>query len=798
VWLDGIEMVRGSEADYVIDYSRSEIYFNPRRIIREGARIVIDYESRRNEDSHHFYFARSSVDLGSRTSMAVSFLNEGYSSVESESPSGPSGTQPVLSAGDGDWVDGGRFVGPSMGTYIRVDLDTLSYYEFVGEGLGDYQVTFTRVGDGGGRYSYIHSDEFGTYIHVYTGSGDYVDMVRRPPRIKARVVHLRAATRVLPWLEVESEAARSEGHMQAGDTWKMETDRAYIVGLKASHDLPSAGGLALGRLDVEAGRRSVGPAYITFDRMRRPDFLETWAQEPGGGFEKSNHLGVTHEVGEVLRTDFEVGSLETGAGDSYRYSAGTSLGDDRLGITATTRSARMTADGTLRRSEANTLGLTVPIRPVRLSAGRNFELRARLQDSTSTRRTEYYSRADLGGDRRRIRLDLSTISEERDVGQGWTAFSSVVEGRFGFDAKAGKTLSVRGGVSQRRISYSKRWGLPDSRATGADFHLNLRDLSAISTLSMDYRLSNTLSTVYAMKLVRVESGDYDSLGNYLPGVGGHALSRYETGKRPVTQVKAGLVLELGRKGKVILDRSVSSRTVVDIEGESSGGQVERAALLESGYLLNGPGAVFGRVDLRQEVVMRRNRALTVAMSARGSRLLDARTSGRREQMKTLEVSMRVSSSGFKGVSTRLETRRVASESEWDTGTGLVRPTRTTWGAVLDLKKNVGTGLEGRMKLEMTDEDRTEPGSETLEARVAPGLTFFAGPVRCDANMGMKRVLRSHVETAAALPKRDSVDWNSRINTRHGKYTSLSVEYSGHRYKGFPAVHNFRASLSAAF
>ncbi len=799
VWLDGREMARGSEADYIIDYALGEIYFNPRHIIREDARIIVDYESRENDDRRQFYFARSNLDLGSRSSVALSFVNEGYSPAGSDPLVTDSNLQPVLGSGDGAWVDGGRFVGPGKGDYIRVDLDTLGYYEFVGVGLGDYKVTFTQVGPGEGRYSYVFSEDFDTYAHVYTGTGDYTDMVRALPRVNSRVVHVKASAQPVSWMELISEAAQSEGHCeQPGEVWTMKTDRAYELGLRAAGELPEFSGVSLGSIEIDAGRRSVGPYYIGFDRLRRPDFLEFWAQEPPDGFEKSNHAGLTHRIGEKLRTAFEVGSIETGAGNSRRYRAGVDLGDETLGISASTQVARMVTGQTARGSEMNGVVLRVPLKPVQLSVGRNYELRAKLRDSTSIRRDEYYSKAGITGRYGGVHLAFSTTSEERDAGVGWFDYSSIQEGNLEIEARAGKALALRGGVSRRRTAYSEGVGLGDNQATGADLHMNLRDVSVISSMSMDYRLANTLSTLYESKLVKVGSGDYDSLGNYRPDAGGYALSRHETGKQPVTSVKAGLMLELGRKGKVILDRSLSSRTEINIEGETSGGPIERLALLQSGYLLNSSDAVYGLVDVRQEVVVRRSRALTMSISVRGSRLLDARCSMRRERKNSLELHGRVLSSGFKGMSIRLEGKTSTSESEWRTETGCVTPTRRTRLAGLNLEKSIRTGLDSRMKMEVSDEDKTEPRSHLLETRFGPGITLFAGPLRCDANLEIRRVLRSDSEVAAVTPRRDSIDWNSRINTRHGRHTSLSVEYSGHRYQGLPAVHSVRASLSATF
>ena len=153
---------------------------------------------------------------------------------------------------------------------------------------------------------------------------------------------------------------------------------------------------------------------------------------------------------------------------------------------------------------------------------------------------------------------------------------------------------------------------------------------------------------------------------------------------------------------------------------------------------------------------------------------------------------------LKGMSAALEGRRYTTRTEWSTDTGVTSPTRDVSSALLSLQRSIGTAFESRFEFEVTDEDRTEPRSEMLEARLGPGLTVFVGPLRWDANLGIRSVLRSEGDYPVGVLSRDSVEWDSRIYSRHGRYTSLSVEYSGHRYRGLDAVHNLRASLSATF
>jgi hypothetical protein len=800
IWVDGQPMARGANADYTIDYSMSEIYFSPRHMIRDGARIIVDYEAIRYEDNRQFYFGKSSIDVGRGTSVAVSFVNEGYSQASSSSPLDDDSGRTILGAGDGEWVDGGQYVGSGQGGYIKIDLDSVSYYEFVGVGSGDYEVKFTRVADGEGAYSYTLSEIWGTYIYLYTGTGDYVAMVKASPRLTSRVFHMNASSKPVDWLEVTSEAAQSKGHCRnPGGRWDLKEDKAYTVGLRASSAVPDMAGLGPGSISLSAKRRSVGDHYIGFDRLRRPDFLEVWAQDPAAGFEESDEIGLEYSAGDNVQTSFELGTLETPAGRSDRYRAGLNLGTERLGITANSEMARMPSESARRESGRNGIAVRVPVGFLQLGAGRRFETRSRLRDSTSVRRTEYYSAVSVSGRYGKMNLTVSAGSEDRDQGMGWGDYASIREGRLEFESNRGRTFSVIGALSQRETDYSPAIALSDQRTTGAELHMNLREVLAVSSMTLDYRLANTMTAVYGSELVKVDyGGDYDSLGNYRPGSGGYALSRYEKGKEPVTRVRANFVVELGRRGKVILDRSLSARTGLDVEGETCTDQMGRVALLSPGHMLDGPEVRYGRVNLVQEVVYRRSQAITMSMTARGQRTLDARCSDRSEIRTTAEISTKVLSSGFRGISLDVEGRVARTRSLIQMATGEISPDQQTWLARLNVQRNVRSNLRSKIRFELLGQERTEPVSSSLEAKVAPGFTLFAGPLRCDCDLGVRKMIRSASSALSLTPTGDSVDWDSRVNMRQGRYTSLSFQYSGRKIEGLPVVHNLRASLTASF
>jgi hypothetical protein len=389
--------------------------------------------------------------------------------------------------------------------------------------------------------------------------------------------------------------------------------------------------------------------------------------------------------------------------------------------------------------------------------------------------------------------------EDRDFGSGWDDYASILEGRLRFESNMGRSFSVRGAFSQRTMDYAPDIGLSDRRTTGAELHMNLRDLMALSRVSVDYRLANTLSPVYGFKLVRSDfGGDYDSLGLYTPGTGDYVLSRFENGTEPVTSVRTNLVVELGRKGKVLPGRSLSARTGIDIEGETSSAMIEKVALLSPSHVIDGPDVRRGRINLVQEILFRASRALSVSLTARGYRTLDSRSADRSERRTNGEVSAKLMSSGLKGMTLGLEGRVASTRSRVQMSAGEIRPSQNLWMARLNAERNIRSNLRSKIRLELLSQNETEPERATLETRVSPGFTFFAGPIRWDASLGLRKILRSTSAVALSIPPRDSMDWDSRVNMRQGRYTSLSLQYSGRKLEGLPPVHNLRASLTATF
>lgn len=801
VWLDGEPMKRGKNADYIIDYEKGEIYFNPSRLIREGARVVVDYQCRIDAQKKQFYFAKSTLGIGQRASLAASFFSEGTSTTSETEGADPIDINKSPSSGDGDWTSGAKFVGIGSGNYVQVKTDTLVYYEYVGEGAGEYTVEFTYVGEGQGTYSYILSPRWGREIHVYTGAGAYLDKVPRDPDLKSRVLHLNVSGKPYDWLEVTSEFAQSAGHKQAdGGGWQMREDNAYLVGFRGDRDLPRPGGRTLGTVAFEARRRWIGPGYLALGRVERPDILERWAQDPGGGFEATNHAMLTYRLGEIVRTSLETGTMRTDAGDSRRNRLALDVGNNRLGLSAGSEAADLASPSGPRGVRHRALSLRLPAGPVGLEFGGMSDLRTRLTGEQSLHTVEYFSRAGIARTGTSVLLEVSAATEKRGAARGnLSPYSSTLDGDLRFERDLGDRLAVQGQIAHRRIEYARGTGLAAGQTTSADLGVNLRDFLGMSSLALAYGLANTLTSVYSTELVRVGSGgDYDSLGNYLPGSGDHELARRETGKQPVTRMKANLAVETGVKGKILLDRSISTRSGFEVEGESSRDNVGYLALPNPAFVLKPSEVVYGRVQVSEEVVLNRAKGVTVSVGGKAARVLDARCPDRNEKESTAQVTAKAVTTSLRLVTVSVEARLAAGSKRVETPSSAITPSSSRRSLTVGIERMFANTLRSRVTASVENDRKTEPFSQMTGIVLSPGFTAFLGPFRWDGGMGIRRLVRSVQASDFDKRSRNSVDWNSRVNLRQGRYTSLTCDYVGRKSQGLPAIHNVKASLSATF
>ncbi|MCF8262030.1 MAG: hypothetical protein K9J12_14735 [Melioribacteraceae bacterium] len=186
VFLDGKEMKRGENNDYIIEYANGELTFTTNRLITSVSRIIIDFEYTDQRYNRNFIGADfSSQFLNDKIKLDISLMREGD---DQDSPIDFILTDNEINilseAGDdrnGASLDGAVIapldsLGNRKGAYIKIDslVDGISktiYTYSPGDLQAIYNVTFSYVGEQNGDY---RKENLGHYKFVGVGEGAYL------------------------------------------------------------------------------------------------------------------------------------------------------------------------------------------------------------------------------------------------------------------------------------------------------------------------------------------------------------------------------------------------------------------------------------------------------------------------------------------------------------------------------------------------------------------------------------------------------------------------------------------------
>lgn len=192
VYLDGIEMTRGEQADYTIDYNLGQITFTNKRLIKNVSRINVDFEYSDRKYSRTLIAANSTFELLNKNlNLSLSYINESDNENKTIDFNLSDSDKVILQNAGNDRLkavkSGAVYVGKDslnrpLGSYVKVDtiLSTGNYtlYRFApNDTAALYTVTFSYVGQGNGDYVSRSSFE---YQFVGISQGSYAPVIFIP------------------------------------------------------------------------------------------------------------------------------------------------------------------------------------------------------------------------------------------------------------------------------------------------------------------------------------------------------------------------------------------------------------------------------------------------------------------------------------------------------------------------------------------------------------------------------------------------------------------------------------------
>ena len=193
VYLDGVAMIRGEQADYVIDYGIGSVKFTNKRIITNASRIIVDFEYSDRKYSRIILSGENQIRFfNNKLKLGVSYVNQNDNEDKTiDFTLSPEDKQILENAGDDrfkavksgvQYVGRDSATGLGLGLYAKEDTlinkSSITYYKYLpGDTNAVYQVVFSYVGQGKGNYSQQSSFQ---YNFTGPGSGVYDTLVFIP------------------------------------------------------------------------------------------------------------------------------------------------------------------------------------------------------------------------------------------------------------------------------------------------------------------------------------------------------------------------------------------------------------------------------------------------------------------------------------------------------------------------------------------------------------------------------------------------------------------------------------------
>ncbi|MGE5175455.1 MAG: hypothetical protein ACM3JJ_03695 [Hyphomicrobiales bacterium] len=612
VWIDGVKLRRGADADYVMDYGAGTITFTVRRVITAQSRIAVDFEAATTSYRRNLYAASTRGAMRAGGGWYATYLREGD---DAKSPLGasltPEDRHALGQAGDATDAplpSGIRNVGAGNGSYAWDASDpSRAHWVWLGPGRGDYEVDFASAGAGRGAYADTLAAD-GTRFYRYVGPslGDYVPGRTLTPPTQRVLLDVGGTTRIFGALGVEAEVAHSSfdkntlSSLSDGDNGGAAGRLALSLDPRPVRIL----GARLGSVRAGLTSRIEDDRFAPMDRLDGSFEGDRWNQGASTVGERRHEMTLQFDPVKALGVRGDVGIRSLAGG--FRASRRAAALDLRTLFPGTlrweeARNASPTGDGFRSRWSldlAREHGRVLP----RFSAGEE-RITGQDGDSASVRRSRLWT-AGVGvrpSESLRLRSSYGVRRDEA-VTAGALDVSDARTLDGGVTARAGDALGLDASFSRRRVARIAG----DQAADLAQLVLTGGRPGGGLSSELRYDVTQLREPVVTRQLVAVASGagSYDAYGNPLLGGGYEMVTA--TGD-PSTRSRATVQLRIdaapGRVqtygGKRSAWRAFGGSTTLRLETLSTLplGRVERA--FRFGDYLDPASTLNGTMTARQ-------------------------------------------------------------------------------------------------------------------------------------------------------------------------------------------------------
>jgi hypothetical protein len=639
VWLDGVSMTRGESNDYVIEYGNGQITFTRNRLITADSRITVDFQFSDERFRRSLYAAAGGYRMANdRVRVQGALIREAD---DQDNPLAfslsPEDRDSLAAAGDGlAFRNGARQVDPGAGAYVLEN----GIYRYLGAGSdsGNYNVTFSDVGQGLGDYAY---EAFGNYKFVGKNRGRYAPVILLTPAQRRDLIDGRVELR--PWssfsmvneLAISSNDLNLYSPQDDGDN----VGRAWLTHMSWQPTTLRLSGRNLGKAFFQLRYRSRGERYRDLDRSETVEFNRRWdiarqnifgedILETSARYEPAAGLSAHGGFGRLNRSD----DLK-----SNRWEAGTEWTRPRWpSVSYRVEQIRRTAASSITGNSA-----TNDWRRQRGNASYSFGRLKPSFDYEGERKTD--ADTSLGGFRfnsysaglnllawRKMTASANVNYRRDDLGAGknLSPYSKAITQHYEWALESWRALSASFSFTHRERDFANQI-TSDTRTDLADARIRFSPWQRALSTDWHYQITNTQAARQERVFIKVPAGQGNysfkaDLNEYVPDPFGDFVLRIIPTDDfvPVVEVRASATwrfsfaaLQRQRKSpsqaREQINRlwrwlsSVSTETQIRIEEKTTEPEVGDIYRLNLRRFLS-DSTLFGSQNLRQDIYLWEN------------------------------------------------------------------------------------------------------------------------------------------------------------------------------------------------
>ncbi len=321
VFIDGIQMQRGEDQDYVIDYNSAEISFTPKQLINKDRRIQIEFEYADRNYLNSLFYLNDQVTFSNKLKLNLAWYANNDAKNSSLNQTLDNSQKQFLSD-IGDSIQNAFYPVATRDTFsvskiLYINTDTLvsgqSYTIYRYKSSYDtamYNLSFTDVGAGRGNYIPSFNAANGK-VFEWTApvnglpQGNYEPVAILVTPKKQRMVTVGLAYQLSEKTTITAEAGFSKNDINTFSSKDKSNDDGHGYKLTLVDSRPVL--LARKKLQLQsaAGYEYVSERFKPLERLRSVEFLRDWGLPYETGAAAEQLPTASFKLGDDKSNSFE-------------------------------------------------------------------------------------------------------------------------------------------------------------------------------------------------------------------------------------------------------------------------------------------------------------------------------------------------------------------------------------------------------------------------------------------------------------------------------------------------------------